>query len=38
MKILEGINWVITCTANVDQSVAFFRDVMGFTRYPKASP
>src|SRR5262245_50759880 len=29
MKITEGINWVITCTANFEQNVAFFPDVMG---------
>jgi hypothetical protein len=29
MQIIEGINWVITCTANFEQTVAFFRDIMG---------
>jgi predicted enzyme related to lactoylglutathione lyase len=29
MKITDGINWVITCTDNFEQTVAFFRDVMG---------
>jgi predicted enzyme related to lactoylglutathione lyase len=29
MKVTEGINWVITCTTNFEQTVAFFRDVMG---------
>jgi hypothetical protein len=28
MKVTEGINWVITCTTNFEQTVAFFRDVM----------
>jgi len=31
MKITEGINWVITCTSNFEQTVAFFRTVMGLT-------
>jgi predicted enzyme related to lactoylglutathione lyase len=31
MKITEGINWVITCTSNFEQTVAFFKDVMGLT-------
>jgi predicted enzyme related to lactoylglutathione lyase len=29
MKVTEGISWIITCTSNFDQTVAFFRDVMG---------
>ena len=38
MKILEGLNWVITCTANFDQSVAFFRDVMGLAVTTEGTP
>lgn len=29
MKVTEGLNWVITCTTDFEQTVAFFRDVMG---------
>lgn len=29
MRITEGINWILAPTGNFDQSVAFFRDVMG---------
>ena len=29
MKITEGMNWVLTCTPNFEQTVAFFRDVLG---------
>jgi predicted enzyme related to lactoylglutathione lyase len=29
MKVTEGINWVISCTSNFEQTVAFFRNVMG---------
>ena len=29
MKITEGLNWVISCTDNFEQTVAFFRNVMG---------
>ncbi len=29
MKITEGINWALTCTANFEPTVAFFRHVLG---------
>ena len=29
MKVTEGISWVITCTSNFEQTVAFFRKAMG---------
>ena len=29
MKVTEGISWVISCTSNFEQTVAFFRNVMG---------
>jgi catechol 2,3-dioxygenase-like lactoylglutathione lyase family enzyme len=29
MKVTEGISWIISCTSNFDQTVAFFRNVMG---------
>ena len=29
MKVTDGINWIITCTTNFEQTVAFFRDVLG---------
>ena len=29
MKVTEGVSWVISCTSNFEQTVAFFRSVMG---------
>ena len=29
MRVTKGIEWIITCTTNFDETVAFFRDVMG---------
>ena len=29
MQVTDGINWVITCTTNFEQTVAFFRDTLG---------
>jgi catechol 2,3-dioxygenase-like lactoylglutathione lyase family enzyme len=29
MKVTEGLNWVINCATDFQQTVAFFRDVMG---------
>ena len=29
MKLTEGINWILAPTRNFDESVAFFRDMMG---------
>jgi len=29
MKVTEGLNWVINCATDFEQTVAFFRDVMG---------
>src|SRR5437773_6059972 len=29
MRVTKGVEWVITCTTNFDETVAFFRDVMG---------
>jgi len=29
MKVTKGIEWIITCTDNFEDTVAFFRDVMG---------
>lgn len=31
MNITAGVNWVITCTPNFEQTVSFFRDVLGLT-------
>ena len=31
MNITEGINWVINCTPHFEQTVAFFRDVLGLS-------
>jgi catechol 2,3-dioxygenase-like lactoylglutathione lyase family enzyme len=29
MRVTEGIRWIVTCTANFDETVAFFCNVMG---------
>ena len=29
VNVTEGIRWILTCTTNFDETVAFFRDVMG---------
>jgi hypothetical protein len=29
MRITEGIRWIVTCTPNFDETVAFFCNVMG---------
>ena len=29
MKITHGLTWVLTCTANFEQSVSFFQHVLG---------
>ena len=29
MKVIQGLNWVLTCTSNFEQTVAFFQDVLG---------
>src|SRR5262249_11950543 len=29
MRVTKGIEWIVTCTTNFDETVAFFRDVMG---------
>jgi catechol 2,3-dioxygenase-like lactoylglutathione lyase family enzyme len=38
MKITEGINWVISCTPHFEQTVAFFRDVLGLTVTAEGTP
>jgi catechol 2,3-dioxygenase-like lactoylglutathione lyase family enzyme len=29
MRVTEGIRWIVTCTTNFDETVAFFCNVMG---------
>jgi len=29
MKVTKGMDWIITCTTNFEETVAFFRDVLG---------
>lgn len=38
MRITEGIPWILVPTGNFDQSVAFFRDVMGMVMTEQGVP
>jgi catechol 2,3-dioxygenase-like lactoylglutathione lyase family enzyme len=29
INVTEGVRWILTCTTNFDETVAFFRDVIG---------
>jgi catechol 2,3-dioxygenase-like lactoylglutathione lyase family enzyme len=38
MHITEGINWAISCTSQFEQTVAFFRDILGLTLTAEGAP
>jgi catechol 2,3-dioxygenase-like lactoylglutathione lyase family enzyme len=38
MKVVEGINWIITCTPEFEGTVAFFRDIMGLSMAEEGVP
>lgn len=38
MKITDGLNWAIHCTPHFEQTVAFFRDVLGLAMTAEGVP
>ena len=38
MKVTEGLTWAASCTENFDETVAFFRDVMGLEISRQGTP
>ena len=38
MKVTRGLNWVLTCTPNFEQTVAFFQDVLGLAVTARGVP